>query len=163
MLDIRNATLQDLDQIASLEAACFPEKEAADKDTLYHRLMMYPNHFWLLERDGQLVAMVDGPVVDEDKLTDEMYADPSFHDESGPYQMIFGLMTRPDMRKKGYASILLKEVLKDCREDSRKAVILTCKEERIPYYENLGFTNEGLSDSVHGDEKWYQMRHDLNE
>ena len=44
------------------------------------------------------------------------------------------------------------------REEKRKGVILTCKEEKIPYYAKFGFVNEGESESDHGGAKWYQMR-----
>ena len=36
-------------------------------------------------------------------------------------------------------------------------MILTCKEELIPYYEQFGFENRGLSASVHGGAAWYDM------
>lgn len=62
MLEIRNAKPEDLERIAQVEAASFPAEEAADKKTLEGRLNVYPNHFWLLERDGKLVSMVDGLV-----------------------------------------------------------------------------------------------------
>lgn len=44
------------------------------------------------------------------------------------------------------------------KEENRKGVILTCKEEKIPYYAKFGFLNEGESESDHGGAKWYQMR-----
>ena len=47
-MNIRTASLQDLDAIAAVEAVCFPPAEAADKDSLRRRLTVYPDHFWLL-------------------------------------------------------------------------------------------------------------------
>ena len=44
------------------------------------------------------------------------------------------------------------------KEEKRKGVILTCKEEKIHYYAKFGFVNEGKSVSDHGGAKWYQMR-----
>lgn len=35
---------------------------------------------------------------------------------------------------------------------------MTCKEKLIPFYEQFGFINEGISESVHGNVVWYQMR-----
>ena len=44
------------------------------------------------------------------------------------------------------------------REENRKGVILTCKEEKIHYYAKFGFVSEGVSGSTHGNVVWYQMR-----
>ena len=44
------------------------------------------------------------------------------------------------------------------KQENRKGVILTCKEEKIHYYAKFGFVNEGESVSDHGGAKWYQMR-----
>ncbi|MCF0259834.1 MAG: GNAT family N-acetyltransferase [Erysipelotrichaceae bacterium] len=162
MLDIHNASIKDLDRIYELETACFSPAEAATYEALKQRLEVFPNHFWLLERDGELVAMVNGMTTNNEKLEDRMYRDASLHNEDGKYQMMFGVETRPDQRRKGYASILMKEAIKDCRNDSRKGVILTCKEEHIPFYEKLGFVNKGVADSNHANEVWYLMELDLD-
>lgn len=162
MLDIRNASLKDLDEIDRLEQSCFSQAEAASRESLKKRLETFPNHFWLLERDGKLVAMVNGMVTDNDSLEDEMYQNASLHDENGKWQMMFGVETDPEYRHRGYASILMKEAIKDCREDSRSGIILTCKEEHIPFYEKLGFVNKGIADSKHAGITWYLMELDLN-
>ena len=52
----------------------------------------------------------------------------------------------------------VEEFIDLAREEKRKGVILTCKEEKIPYYAKFGFVNEGESESDHGGAKWYQMR-----
>jgi hypothetical protein len=41
--------------------------------------------------------------------------------------------------------------------EGRKGVILTCKEELIQYYTRFGYVNTGISKSVHGGSKWYNM------
>lgn len=163
MLDIRNASLRDLDEIDRLEQACFSPDEAATREALRQRLETFPNHFWLLERDGRLVSMVNGMVTDNSELADEMYRDATIHDENGKWQMMFGVETDPEFWKRGYASILMKEAIKDCREDSRSGIILTCKEEHIPFYEKLGFENKGVANSTHANKTWYLMELDLQQ
>ena len=81
MLEIRNATEKDLDMLTELEHACFHADEAASREMLNDRLASYANHFWLLERDGELVSMVNGMVTDDHDLDDSMYADASQHNE----------------------------------------------------------------------------------
>lgn len=155
---IRTATLDDLNIIAKMEAECFPPAEAATAAEFAERLEHYAEHFWLLFVDGCLVGFTDGMVTDEADLADEMYADASMHKEDGAWQMIFGLNTLPEHRRKGYAALLVERVIADARAQGRKGVVLTCKEALLHYYAKFGFTNEGVSASTHGDVVWYQMR-----
>ena len=87
-----------------------------------------------------------------------MYADASFHNEQGAWQMIFGVNTLPAYRKRGLAGQVLERVIADARAQGRKGCVLTCKDKLIHYYEKFGFQNEGVSESVHGGVVWYDMR-----
>ena len=156
-MHIRNATLQDLDALAQVEATCFPPAEAASREAIKERLLSYPNHFWLLFEGDELISFADGFVTDERILTDEMFERAKDHQEEGRWQMIFGVNTLPAYRRRGYASLLLRQVIEDARSAGRSGVILTCKEEKIPFYARLGFENTGESPSVHGGSTWYQM------
>lgn len=64
----------------------------------------------------------------EADLTDEMYEKAAMHNEDGAWQMIFGVKTLPDYRKHGYAGQLIQCAIKDAREQGRKGLVLTCKE-----------------------------------
>lgn len=158
MMTIRTATEADLDAVAAVEAVCFPVSEAATKEELRERLQSYSGHFWLLLDGDRVVAFVDGMVTDAADLTDEMYAKASMHNESGAWQMIFGVNTIPEYRRRGYAGQLLNRAIADAKEQGRKGLVLTCKQKLVPYYAKFGFVNEGLSASVHGNVVWYQMR-----
>lgn len=155
---IRNATQEDLDAISQVEAECFPPAEAATKEEFAKRLAYYGSHFWLMFDGDKLIAFVDGFVTDEADLTDEMYEKAEMHRENGDWQMIFGVNTIPAYRKKGYAGELIKRAIADAREHGRKGLVLTCKDRLIPYYAKFGFVNEGVSESVHGNVVWNQMR-----
>lgn len=155
---IRTATIEDLDEITEIEAECFPAAEAADREAFQQRLQYYGNHFWLLYEEQKLIAFVDGFVTDEPDLTDEMYENAALHDENGAWQMIFGVNTLPAYRRNGYAGKLLKRAITDAKNQGRKGVVLTCKEKLLHYYAKFGFEREGISQSVHGNVVWYQMR-----
>ena len=155
---IRNATIDDLDDIANLERACFPIAEAATKDDFKRRLEVYPNHFWLLFLEDELVALADGFCTDEADLADDMYENANMHNENGDWQMIFGLITHPDYRKRGYASKLIDRLIEDAKREKRLGVVLTCKRHLVDYYSEFGFVDEGISQSNHGGEVWNQMR-----
>ena len=150
-MKIRTATLNDLDALTAVEAATRKDFE--------NRLTYYADHFWLMfDENDKLIAFVDGMATDEADLTDEMYEKGEMHNEKGPWQMIFGVNTIPSCRKKGYAGELIKAAIEDARKKGRKVLVLTCKDKLIHYYAKFGFVNEGVSQFVHGNVVWYQMR-----
>ena len=155
---IRTATMEDLEAVAAVEAECFPPAEAATKEAFAKRLEYYGNHFWLMYDGDKLISFVDGFVTDEADLTDEMYEKAELHKEHGAWQMIFGVNTVPSCRKRGCAGELIKRAIADAKAQGRKGLVLTCKDRLIPYYPKFGFVNEGVSESVHGNAVWNQMR-----
>ena len=113
---IRTATSSDLDCVAAVEAECFPAAEAASKEEFAERIAAYGNHFWLLFKNGKLVSFVDGMVTDTPDLADEMYENAALHDENGAWQMIFGVNTIPECRKKGYAGQLIRCAIEQAKK-----------------------------------------------
>ena len=155
---IRKATIQDLEFVSEVESICFPAAEAATKQSFQNRLTYYPNHFYLLFMDDKLISFVNGMCSDQKDLQDVMYEDASLHKEDGKWQMIFGVNTLPQYRKRGYAALLLNNMIEDAKKDGRDGLVLTCKEHMLSYYGKFGFVNEGVSHSSHGNVMWYQMR-----
>lgn len=151
--------MQDLEQIAAVEAECFPAAEAATREEFQARIQSYGDHFWLMFEGEKLIAFVDGFVTDEADLTDEMYERASMHNANGAWQMIFGVNTIPEYRRQGCAAALLRRAVDDAKKQGRKGLVLTCKDALVPYYSRFGFEDEGISDkSVHGNVVWHQMR-----
>lgn len=157
-MEIRTATIQDLDAVTELEAICFPAAEAASKESFQTRLAAFGDHFWLLFDGETLVSMVNGMVTDLPDLADEMYHDARMHDPKGKWQMIFGVDTHPDHQRKGCAEQVLNRAITDAKEQGRAGLVLTCKDALVHYYAKFGFQIEGLSSSEHGGAVWYQMR-----
>ncbi|MBQ3670617.1 MAG: GNAT family N-acetyltransferase [Treponema sp.] len=164
MQKIRHAHLGDVEKLNELESLCFPAAEAASRESLEKRVKAFPNHFWLLfdcDENGtekELVSFINGLVTNQKDLTDEMYDNPSLHDENGDWQMIFGVDTAPAFQHKGFASRVMERVIADTKRDGRKGIVLTCKEKLRTFYEKFGFKSEGVSDSTHGGVVWLQMR-----
>ena len=158
-MQIRMATMEDLDEIAFVESECFPFEEAATKEKFAERIKEYGTHFWLMCEEEKVIAFVDGMVTDEKNLTDEMYENASMHNEKGAWQMIFGVNTMPEYRKRGHAGELIRRAIADARQQGRRGLVLTCKERLLPYYAKFGFQDEGVTDkSTHGNAAWHQMR-----
>lgn len=155
---IRHAEMADLDRLAAIEEAGYPAAEGASKESIRGRLSVYPDCFWVLEREGNICAFVNGFVTDQADLTDEMYDDPKMHDPKGAWQMIFSVVTAPEARHTGAASELLRQVKADAKAAGRKGIVLTCKEKLLGFYAQFGFVDEGVSSSEHGGVVWHQMR-----
>ena len=158
-MKIRKAAINDLKELSRIEWECFPAAEAATEEIFCRRLEVYPDFFWILENEaGEIVSFVNGMAIDNEILTDEIFENPDLHNKNGDWQMIFGVNTLPEFRRKGYAERVLRRVVEDTKKDGRKGIVLTCKDKLVSFYEKIGFVNEGLSDSTHGNAIWYNMR-----
>ena len=157
-MKIRTAMERDIKEIAKVEAKCFPPAEAASLENFRKRVEVYPDHFWLLEHEGKILAFINGMVTNEETIQDEMFENARLHEKDEKWQAIFGVCTLPKYQGKGYAAMLMEQVIADAKAQGRQGCILTCKKELIPYYEKFGYRNEGISDSVHGNAVWYDMR-----
>ena len=124
-MEIRKATIEDLDAITALEAACFPAAEAATRESFKKRLEVFADRFWLLWEGDRLVSMVNGMVTDREELVDEMFADATIHQADGKWQMIFGVATHPEYQRRGLAAQVLQRAIADCKAEGRKGLILT--------------------------------------
>ncbi len=156
-LNIRKATLDDLDAIERIEALCFPASEAAARESLRARLIVYSDHFLVLEDGGELIGFVNGMVTDDRTISDAMFDHAELHREDGRWQSVFGLDVVPEHRRKGHAERLMRAFIEHARSEKRLGCILTCKERLLPYYAKFGFKNEGVSQSQHGGAVWYDM------
>ena len=114
-MNIRHATAADLDILNQIEQECFPPAEAACEESFAERLKYYPEHFWLLEEDGKLISFINGFVTNERTIRDEMFDDPTMHNDKGAWQMIFGVNTILSRRKQGCAGMVLERVVADAR------------------------------------------------
>ena len=156
-IHIRKAALRELDEIARVEAECFPEAEAAGRGVFKKRLETFPDSFFVAEANGKIIGFINGCVTDERTIRDEMFEDSGLHHPDGAYQCIFGLDVIGAFRQQGIAAQLMRHLIGDAREKGRKGLILTCKEQLIHYYEKFGYKNLGVSASVHGGAVWYDM------
>lgn len=157
-VEIRGALLEEAQEIAGVEAVCFPAAEAASLEEIRGRMETFPENFLVAVWEGKIIGFVNGCTTDKPVLGDELYHDASLHKKDGDIQTVFGLDVLPEYRRRGIAGRLLKALCELSRCRGKKAVILTCKEYLIPFYESCGFVNHGLSGSMHGGAVWYDMQ-----
>lgn len=156
-ITIREALSTDLERIACIENICFPPTEAASYQSLKERLAVFKESFIVAEHQGEIVGFVNGCITNQDKLTDELYASTKLHDDNAPCQMVFGLAVHPDFQRKGIAGLLMQKFIEQAKRRNKKLINLTCKKERIAFYEQFGYQDEGESTSTHGGVIWHDM------
>lgn len=156
-IKIRRASIEDLDAVTEVEARCFPEAEAATKETFEQRIKTFPESFFVAEIDGKIIGFINGCIINEMTICDELFSDTTLHIPNGDYQTIFGLDVVSDYRNQGIAAQLMNHLIEVSRLAGRKGVILTCKDKLIHYYSKIGFENKGVSKSEHGGSEWYDM------
>ena len=157
MLKIRNVKREDLAELLVLEHLCFTKEEAATKEAFEKRIQFIPDSFFVAEVDGVIVGLVNGPVIQTAFITDDLFGDIKANQATGGHQTILGLAVSPHFHNRGIASALLVHLEKEASEKRRESITLTCKEDLIRFYENLGYQNRGVSKSEHGGVTWYNM------
>jgi ribosomal protein S18 acetylase RimI-like enzyme len=155
--NLRPATANDINRISTIENACFPEAEAASLASFIKRFAAFPECFFVLEINGEIVGHINGCIYDYPELPDELYANASLHCPNGKYQTVFGLAVTPEYQRKGYASLLIQHLIKISKERGQLGVVLTCKDYLIDFYRRNGFEHLGQSASSHGGVNWNDM------
>ncbi len=156
-IKIRNVSIADLDTVTEVEAKCFPKAEAATKASFKQRIQTFPESFFVAELDGKIIGFINGCLINETTIDDQLFSEATLHIPNGDYQTIFGLTVISDYRNQGIAAQLINHLITVSKSAGRKGVVLTCKENLIHYYSKFGFENHGVSKSKHGGSKWYDM------
>lgn len=154
---IRRAIADDVTRIAEIEEKCFPPAEAASLKSFLERFMAFPECFFVAEVDGKVVGHINGCVTDSPELPDTLYHNTCLHRPDGAWQTVFGIAVLPEYQHQGIARELMGHFINEAKKRKRAGIILTCKDEKIGFYESLGFENEGVSESTHGGARWNDM------
>ena len=131
MISIRGAIQNDVDDIASIEATCFPSAEAASRSAFEERLSVYPEGCFVAEKNNQIIGFINGAATDSLILEDEFYASMDLHNPKGKNLVIFGLDVLPNYQNQGYARELMNRYIEFGRKEKKSAILLTCKERLV--------------------------------
>lgn len=154
---IRFVTEADLDAVTHVEAMSFPQEEAATREAFATRIRAFPESFLVAVHNDQIIGIINGCCTTEPELGDELYEPNCPHSAKHPWQTVFGLAVLPECRHQGIARGLLNRLIDLSKVRGKAGVILTCKEEKISFYESFGFQCRGVSASSHGGAVWYDM------
>ena len=156
-LVIRPALADDVTKVAYIEEKCFPKSEAASLKSFLERFMAFPECFLVAEIDDKVVGHINGCVTSYDKLIDALYHNSSLHEPEGPWQTVFGIAVLPEYQHQGIARALMEHFKENAKKRGKQGILLTCKDEKIGFYESLGFIYDGVSASSHGGARWNDM------
>ncbi len=156
-LVIRLAQADDVTKVADIEEKCFPRSEAASLKSFFERFMAFPECFLVAEVDGKVVGHINGCVTSSEKLVDALYHNSALHEPNGPWQTVFGIAVLPEYQHQGIARALMEHFKENAKMRGKQGILLTCKDEKIGFYESLGFTYDGVSASSHGGARWNDM------
>lgn len=157
MISLRNVQPTDLEQLLFIENEGFPIEEAATKEAFVERIQLILDTFIVAEKDEEILGYINGPVINQIYITDDLFETIKKNPKRGGYQSILGLAVSKQARSQGIAKILMEKMEELVEENDREGITLTCKQELVSFYEKLGFVSEGLSESKHGGINWYNM------
>lgn len=154
---------KDVDEVAGLEAASYPEDEAASPERILYRSQHATSYFHVLKEKvgGSVVGFVNGTCVKEHHIDHESM---STHHEGGRTLVIHSVTVRATDRRKGIAFAMLTEYMKRVYESRTiDRILLLCKGYLLPFYLKAGFQFIRLSPVVHGAEQWIECGINLHE
>ena len=159
-LRIRRAVPADLEGVTMVEAAAFPAAEAASGDSFRWRLEHLGDSFFVAELPDEqgiyrIIGLIDARPTYDERLTDELFENGGV--VAGENQAIMGRAVLPEYQAMGVGSRLMGDFINEMKSSGYRHILLTCKEEKITYYERFGYENLGVSASVHGGARWYDM------
>lgn len=156
-MQLRKVTEEDLFSLIKLENEGFTPDEAATPKTLKQRINKIPDTFIIAEKEGRIIGYINGPVINQRYITDDLFEEIQSSPNSGGYLSVLGLVVNKDYQGHGIAGKLLEQFEKLAKQQLRCGVTLTCREALVSLYERYGYNNEGESTSQHAGIKWYNM------
>jgi ribosomal protein S18 acetylase RimI-like enzyme len=161
-MEIRNAKLEDLEEIMRIENIGFSSNEAATINAMKERIEKISDTFLVaVDEKDKVLGYIVGPVTNKRYINDELFDAVVPNNLSFSTQTILSLATSPEARGKGVGKSLLLKLHDIAISQNREIISLTCLEKLIPFYDSHGYVNEGIADSKHGGEIWYNMTKNL--
>lgn len=157
MITLRNVQPIDLEQLLIIENEGFSKEEAATREAFVKRIQLIPDTFIVVERAGEILGYINGPVISQLYITDDLFEEIQENPKRGGYQSVLGIAVSKQARNQGIAKLLIEKMEELAKANEREGITLTCKQELVPFYVKFGFVNHGISKSQHGGVVWYNM------
>ncbi|CAM3218874.1 GNAT family N-acetyltransferase [Lactiplantibacillus plajomi] len=156
-MEITPVKLTDLPQIMAIEKAGFSSAEAGTEAAYRERIAKLGETFLVARDRAVVLGFIVGPATGARYIADEMFTTTPTNLERGGHQLVFTLAVSPLARHQRVGSQLLAALEADARAKGRLSMSLTCLERLVPFYERNGFVNQGVAESQHAGETWYNL------
>ena len=155
----REIYMNEIPQAIAIEMVCFPPNEACSALAMKERIAVASELFLVaIENETGLIAgFLNGLATDEQAFCDDFFKDANLHNPDGKNVMLLGLDVLPQYRMQGLARELMEQYSAREKARGRKALILTCLEEKVEMYKKFQFEDDGMANSTWGGESWHQM------
>ena len=157
----RDVRPEEAEEVIEIEQICFPPNEACSPQNMADRIRAVADLFLVAvdKKTGKIAGFLNGIATNEEVFRDEFFTDASLCDPEGKNIMLLGLDVLPEYRMHGLARELVARYRQREaeREPERKALYLTCLQEKVEMYKKMGFKDLGISGSVWGGEEWHDM------
>ena len=159
----REIYMNEIPQAIAIEMVCFPPNEACSALAMKERIAVASELFLVaIENETGLIAgFLNGLATDEQAFRDDFFKDANLHNPDGKNVMLLGLDVLPQYRMQGLARELMEQYSAREKARGRKALILTCLEEKVEMYKKFQFEDDGMANSTWGGESWHQMTRKL--
>ncbi len=157
--DFRTIRPEETEQAVRIEQICFPPNEACSEKDMKDRIVVAADLFLVAvdKATGNIAGFLNGIATNEYAFRDEFFTVASLHDANGKNIMILGLDVLPEYRNRGLAHEIVYQYLRRESDRDRKSIILTCLDDKVKFYEEMGFADRGIAASIWGGEEWHEM------
>ncbi len=155
-INIRQVNKDDVDGCYRTESTCYTS-DGATREKILKRIMLFPEGFLIAESEGEIVGFINSASTDKENITDEALKDMVGHVKDGKNMVIFSLAVLPELQGNGISKQLMARFIEVSKDLEKEKILLICKSDLIPYYQNFGFIYGGKSNSKHGGFEWHEM------
>ncbi len=157
--EFRDIRPEEIQEAIEIEQICFPPNEACSPQSMQRRLTKAPDLCLVAidKETGKVAGFLNGLATDESAFHDGFFTNEELHNPSGKYVMLLGLDVRPEYRRQGLATEIVRLYAQREKEKGRYSLVLTCLDSRVPMYLKMKFTDDGKANSTWGGEEWHQM------
>lgn len=155
-VNIRNATLSDLDTLTQLERGSYPPDEAASRQVLQLRIESAPECTIVGELGSKVIGFVCGTRSTDTTLTARSMKE---HVDDGVSLCIHSVVVDASLRRQGHALRLLRAYEAHARtlQPSPQRLLLIAKANLVSLYEKASYQNLGSSLVTHGTDPWFEL------
>ena len=155
--EFRDVRPDEAEQAIVIEQICFPPNEACSAKSMRERVANAAETFLVAvdKETGKLAGFLNGVATNEEVFRDEFFTDITLHNPEGKNIMLLGLDVLPEYRHQGLAREIMNRYVSREQAKGRKCLYLTCLDGKVEMYKKMGYTDDGISGSMWGGEKWH--------